>query len=410
MLCHYNHAKNQSKSPCQDCGIFHHRWRRCLYFYGDDRKGLLTLADGDANRWVQAGTVTTIWVQKQHGTENGMAINTKSLILAISAWAIALIAPLAIKPARAESTIAITEIRWWNEFPADQWQSIRFTVPDQDTTQAAGGGQRRYDIQIATLFALTDFLCQHAPPAQWQHRAADSGITWSYEAANGNVAMGNFKVSCRLAHHVAIAYGLKNAEPFEIQRTFLEQDGRPGITTEHYAVSPLNVTGAKIPKWLAFTQTFRPTNVHTLPSVPFPVQAILPAVKARTQVPILLPSRSLFNDVKPANLAIDASANGYTIDIYATPTCRAGACYFGSLSAERHGKLFSPVDSLPRDTFRQIELVNGVKGIFFNGCGAYCTAFVEWQYQGILYRVTGKNGRQQALVETANSAIAAGVR
>lgn len=63
-----------------------------------------------------------------------------------------------------------------------------------------------------------------------------------------------------------------------------------------------------------------------------------------------------------------------------------------------------------RQTFKNIELAKGTKGIFFNGCGPYCTALVEWQSGGVLYRVTMKNGREENLKQIANSAIEAGRR
>jgi hypothetical protein len=95
--------------------------------------------------------------------------------------------------------------------------------------------------------------------------------------------------------------------------------------------------------------------------------------------------------------------------MYLGKECRAGACYFGTIEAKRN-EPFSPPSQLPQDTYRSIELAGGFRGIYFNNCGAYCTAFVEWQRLGVLYRVTRKNGRQQEVVQIANSALQAGQR
>jgi hypothetical protein len=58
--------------------------------------------------------------------------------------------------------------------------------------------------------------------------------------------------------------------------------------------------------------------------------------------------------------------------------------------------------------FRNIKLFGGTKGIFVNSCGAYCTALVEWKHEGVLYRVTMKNGTQKELEQIANLAIEIG--
>ncbi|HLO48868.1 MAG TPA: hypothetical protein VK211_10680, partial [Kamptonema sp.] len=61
-------------------------------------------------------------------------------------------------------------------------------------------------------------------------------------------------------------------------------------------------------------------------------------------------------------------------------------------------------------TLKNIKLAKGIQGVFHNGCGAYCTASVEWKRQGVLYTVAIKNGREADTVKIANSAIEAGVR
>ena len=51
-----------------------------------------------------------------------------------------------------------------------------------------------------------------------------------------------------------------------------------------------------------------------------------------------------------------------------------------------------------------------MKGVFHNGCGAYCTATIEWKSQNFMYTVAIKNGLESDLILIANSAIQAGKR
>ncbi|MCZ0901707.1 hypothetical protein ON021_17575, partial [Microcoleus sp. HI-ES] len=61
-------------------------------------------------------------------------------------------------------------------------------------------------------------------------------------------------------------------------------------------------------------------------------------------------------------------------------------------------------------TLKNVQLAGGVKGVFHNGCGAYCTATLEWKNQNFMYTVAIKNGRESDLILIANSAIQAGKR
>lgn len=142
-------------------------------------------------------------------------------------------------------------------------------------------------------------------------------------------------------------------------------------------------------------------------STSFPVREILPQLKGKTQVRIFLPSSVPFSD--KVYYKSKASANGYSVEFNYTPDCKATACYMGAIEAEKGGKLTTKMGG-DRETLKNIQLAGSTKGIFYNACGAYCTALVEWQSQGVLYRVTMKNGREEALTKIANSAIEAGVR
>lgn len=158
----------------------------------------------------------------------------------VLAWAtsgcvmtILIVPPWIPKPSLAAAPdFPITELRWWNWFPKDAWQSVQLTVPDQDTTLSAYGGElRRYDVHIAKMFEVTHYLCQ-----QNIARRTLKGFDWSYEAANGNVYMGNFHISCRLALEVVTAYGLKRLEetvlhslPINDNGDFIRKDDQPAV-------------------------------------------------------------------------------------------------------------------------------------------------------------------------------------
>ncbi|WP_445240385.1 hypothetical protein [Microcoleus vaginatus] len=102
------------------------------------------------------------------------------------------IAPLTPNSALARTELPITEIRWFNYSPEDSWQPIQFIVPDRNTAKSAGSRKLRlYDVHIAKMFEISHFLCD-------RDRASE-GYNWSYQAENGSIEMGRFKISCNLA-------------------------------------------------------------------------------------------------------------------------------------------------------------------------------------------------------------------
>ena len=90
--------------------------------------------------------------------------------------------------------------------------------------------------------------------------------------------------------------------------------------------------------------------------------------------------------------------------------CRgAGACSFGEIRVQKGGEFTTKIEGVTK-TLKNVQLAGGVKGVFHNGCGAYCTASVEQKAQGVLYTVAIKNGKEADLIKIANSAIQAGKR
>ena len=142
--------------------------------------------------------------------------------------------------------------------------------------------------------------------------------------------------------------------------------------------------------------------------VRFPVAEVGSSLAGKISVPLFLPeSLPLDRDIY---FTAKVTPTGYNIEMSATPDCRGvTACFIGSLVAERDGKRSEPTSG-PRQEYQALTLTGGVEGAFSKGCGAYCTALVDWEYQGVLYRVFMKNGNLETLQEIANRAIAAGPR
>ncbi|MEG3922666.1 hypothetical protein [Microcoleus sp. POL10_C6] len=277
------------------------------------------------------------------------------------------------------------------------------TVSETNTTKSAYGGQLRlYDVHIAKMFEVTYLDCQEIPNA--------GGRTWYYRAGNGKIDMGQFRINCQLASDIANTYGLGKPERTAIEYSQGEA-GRPISRTRSIPI--LDITGNKIQRWTNFVQGFRPQSANSeggnsRSSISFPVREILSQIEGKTRVPIFLPSQLPFSE--KIYLKNRVETNGYSVDMGHIPNCSSTPCYIGSISAERGGEPAQPPPRGFRSEFKTIQLAGRTQGVFYNGCGASCTALVEWQYKGVLYRVTMKNGREETLVQIANSAIEAGPR
>lgn len=277
------------------------------------------------------------------------------------------------------------------------------TVSETNTTKSAYGGQLRlYDVHIAKMFEVTYADCQEIPNA--------GGRTWYYRAGNGKIDMGQFRINCPLASEIANTYGLGKPERTAIEYSQGEA-GRPISRTRSIPI--LDITGNKIQRWTNFVQRFRPQSANSeagnsRSSISFPVSEILSHMKGKTRVPIFLPSQLPFSG--DIYLESRVETQGYSVVMSSIPNCSSTPCYIGDISAKRGGEPAQPPLRGLRSEFKTIQLAGRTQGVFFNACGAYCTALVEWQYQGVLYRVTMKNGEEKMLVNIANSAIEAGPR
>ncbi|MCU0542028.1 MAG: hypothetical protein MUE44_07525 [Oscillatoriaceae cyanobacterium Prado104] len=317
-----------------------------------------------------------------------------------TAWTIALLSNSVL----AKTQISIAEIHWLDYTAKDRWQSIELIVPERDTLKRADRQKLRlYELHLAKVFEISHFLCQ-------RDRAA-AGYNWSYQAVNGNIEIGRYKISCRLARETAATYGLGKPETTAIRRNFKLPNGRDAVAVEKYAIPTLNITKNRFLQWRDFAKQLTPIeNSGTQPAnTSFPANNIFKQIKGKTRVPVFLPSRLSLSGNEQLDFDVQAGSHGYIVRMYLGKGCRTRDCYFGSIEAKRD-EAFSPPSRLPRDTYRSIELEGGMRAIYFSKCGVYCNRFVEWQRLGVLYRVTLKNGSQQEVVQIANSAIRAGQR
>jgi hypothetical protein len=135
---------------------------------------------------------------------------------------------------------------------------------------------------------------------------------------------------------------------------------------------------------------------------------VLPNVKAKTNVPVLLPQR--YRSPTKDNFASGAGhKRSYALSIGAVEHCGgATACFVAEFGAKRGAK---------PDFKRKVRLRGGRTGYFKPlSCGASCSApMIEWRRGGVLYWIqahAGVTARQERrhLVKLANSALFHGPR
>lgn len=136
------------------------------------------------------------------------------------------------------------------------------------------------------------------------------------------------------------------------------------------------------------------------------IATTLQRLRGRTSLPILLPT-------PPSDYASisTAKANEYSVDFDLRPNCGGTPCNIASMSATRGGQFANLGDYQgPRSRTANVKLKNGTAARFFSGCGAYCSAVLQWKTGDILYSVYIKNGDLEGTLGLANSAVAVGVR
>lgn len=140
-----------------------------------------------------------------------------------------------------------------------------------------------------------------------------------------------------------------------------------------------------------------------------PTNQIISQIKSKTRVPIFIPNKLPFGESQKVYFDSELTDKGYRVSFNYTPNCQGTPCYIGAIEAEKGSEFVKPERGITQ-AFKNVTLTGGNKGVFHNGCGAYCTATLEWKYQGVLYRVLLKNGLEKDIIAIANSAIQAGRR
>ena len=144
-----------------------------------------------------------------------------------------------------------------------------------------------------------------------------------------------------------------------------------------------------------------------------PFRKVLAKIKARTKVPVLLPSGlppSLSKQTFYASA--EAKADGYEVTLSSRRRCGANSCFVGSFEAHR-GE-WPAFD-------RRVQLADDVTGYYQPlSCGGSCSPpVVEWVSGGVLYHIQldvqwrtklTEGEEQRLMIEVANSAIRAGAR
>jgi hypothetical protein len=146
-------------------------------------------------------------------------------------------------------------------------------------------------------------------------------------------------------------------------------------------------------------------SVRTRNSQPHGVfQPILPKLRQKTRIPIILPKVIPGSEGENQLYAIleAATPRKYDILLGFSPNCTGGtACRFGVVTAA------TVTRKTPRLTGRPVSLAKGITGYFVDfSCGANCSdATLTWRQQGVQYMLGLKAGDRNSLVKMANSAI-----
>ncbi len=150
-------------------------------------------------------------------------------------------------------------------------------------------------------------------------------------------------------------------------------------------------------------------------SLPDVFLSVLPELKAKTKVAVLLPAElpSPFSDAKHATVD-KATADEYAVSLYYK--LDVGNAGFAASFGASNNPGYSPRE-LPN--VREVRLANGISGFFRQvGCGGSCAPANLWWEQGaVLYQIQlklpaslGEKNQEEIITAVADSAILAGPR
>jgi hypothetical protein len=302
------------------------------------------------------------------------------------------------------SLLPITEVHLWVAPQASPWEMGRLTVPDLDTTIVTQPGSplRNYDRHIARLFETTYQQCEQKP--------ALKGMNWQYEAANGNISMGEFRLSCRTAREVVSGYHLTQSDR---QTTKTESLMNGSVQVSSVDIPKLHIAGQKADRWLKYVQTipamFSPAQRRLEQMQAFPNDRVLQSQVVPT-VALRIP-RAVPKVMKVADrFMVRGTPEGYQL----CPATVKGDCdrsrphVFQQLTARKGLDFYNPKKLSPGAVYRPIKLAQGLPGIYLENCvGPRCLSIVQWKQAGILYEIQAQYREQSVLVKIANSTIEA---
>ena len=302
------------------------------------------------------------------------------------------------------ASFEITELRLWES--RSGWAMGRLTIPDLDTTRLTQSGSRlrNYDRHVARLFETTYHQCQQ--------NSALTGMNWVYDAANGNVNMGQFRIRCQTAREVVLGYGLS---PSKAKQNMIYESSRGQVREAIAEILPLNIVGRKADRWVSYVQTIRPVfspvSRQLETSQKFPTQRI--QANSALSLPLRLPTE-IPKLMKVADrFVVQSDETGYRI----CPATKAGQCdrsalhSFQQLTARNDSTqqdlAFVDPKTLPLGViYRPIQLAHHTAGIYLENCvGQSCISVVQWRQDNILYEIQAQYREQPVLVKIANSAI-----
>ena len=297
----------------------------------------------------------------------------------------------------------ITEVRIWDGAARAPWQMGRLTVPDLNPTLITQQSSLRpYDRHVAKLFELTYSHCQNNPQLQ--------GMQWIYEAANGNVNLGQFRIRCQTAVELVSGYQLARPESTTITR-----EGRQQVTTNPSLISTFDITGTKVQNWAAFVKTIRPMRSPLYGGSTVAFQTVVlrseQVIGGRIDLPLVIPRTlpKLYAVRETDRFLVTPQAQGYQLcpTIGEGPVCdRSRVRSFQRFSAQKGGEFYAENKVSARDVYRKIELAQRIPGLYLENCGdRSCTSSVQWKQGGVLYEVQAQYREQPILVAIANSAI-----
>jgi hypothetical protein len=309
------------------------------------------------------------------------------------------------QPTTKAPSIPITEVHLWVAPQASAWEMGRLTVPDLDTTIVTQSGSplRNYDRHIARLFETTYQQCQQKP--------ALKGMNWQYEAANGNISMGAFRLSCQTAREVVSGYHLTQSDRQTIKTESL-MNGSVQVSSAD--IPKLHIAGKKADRWLKYVQTipavFSPVQRRLEQMQAFPSDRVLQSQGVPT-VALRFP-RAVPKMMKVADrFVVRGTSEGYQL----CPATVKGECdrssraqVFQQLTARKGLDFYNPKTLSPGAVYRPIQLAQGIPGIYLENCvGPRCLSIVQWKQAGVLYEIQAQYREQPVLVKIANSTIEA---